>query len=79
MLLKARKKQIRTPNYYCSSCTNCTHRYCNHHNRPVQDDYNRCFYHSTYAPIQATLLNKKIQEQDLTEYVASRDLLQLVG
>lgn len=75
-----KKQEIRTPNYYCNTCTHCVnHNHCKIHNRHVIDDWNRCFFHSTYAPIQATLLQHKLELKDIQEYNEAEDLLQLVG
>lgn len=47
---KFKPKRGQIPTKYCSNCANCTKGFCGVHARPVDKNYNRCFYHSYYQP-----------------------------
>lgn len=46
-----KEKEIKTPDFYCESCSKRCENRCTFYNRPIVKDYNRCFNHSAYAPI----------------------------
>lgn len=50
---KPKRGQI--PTKFCSTCSHCTGDcYCTTHNRRIEKNYNRCFFHSNYQPQQQT-------------------------
>lgn len=52
MLEKARQGiLLPIPKYYCNSCKRCNNKRCSFFDRYIEQDYNKCFYHSSYNPI----------------------------
>ena len=61
------KKEVKTPDFYCESCEKRCGSRCTFYQRPVVADYNRCFNHSNYSPIQAVFKAKEDLEKIIEE------------
>lgn len=48
------KKEIKTPDFFCASCEKRCDNWCSFFNRYIVKNYNRCYHHSFYSPVQAT-------------------------
>lgn len=46
----SKKEDIKTPKYFCKTCTKCVNSRCSVFDRHIEPDYNRCFNHSNYSP-----------------------------
>lgn len=62
-----KEKEIKTPDFYCESCEKRCGNRCTFYNRPIVKDYNRCFNHSNYSPIQAVFKAKEDLEKIIEE------------
>lgn len=47
-----RTDNVEEPQFYCKTCTKCNNKFCSTFKRQVEPNYNRCFNHSNYNPIE---------------------------
>lgn len=74
-------KRGQVPTKMCGTCEHCTSKYCNVHSRPVDNDWNRCFFHSEYQPQQQTfkvnpVLDEIIKQEQAIEKKRQQGWLQ---
>ena len=64
-----KEKEVKTPAYFCTNCTNNTNSFCSFYGRRINGDFNRCFNHSNYSPVSTkyrtpTRLNEIIEIEE---------------